>query len=118
MSRYIERAENMARLLEVGYRIALLPREGGGEGDPGLAEPGTGATACWCSDWKRRTASGLSAMGKSKECQPLCKFCGERAKFSIGAECFDGSRIRFMIDHFACEACVKKSGSGFVERIR
>src|SRR4029079_2289069 len=29
MSRYIERAENMARLLEVGYRIALLPREGG-----------------------------------------------------------------------------------------
>lgn len=29
MSRYIERAENMARLLEVGYRIALLPRDGG-----------------------------------------------------------------------------------------
>ncbi len=28
MSRYIERAENMARLIEVGYRIALLPREG------------------------------------------------------------------------------------------
>jgi uncharacterized alpha-E superfamily protein len=31
MSRYIERAENMARLLEVGYRIALLPRESGHE---------------------------------------------------------------------------------------
>ena len=31
MSRYIERAENIARLLEVGYRIALLPREGGGQ---------------------------------------------------------------------------------------
>ena len=31
MSRYMERAENMARLLEVGYRIALLPREGGGQ---------------------------------------------------------------------------------------
>jgi uncharacterized alpha-E superfamily protein len=31
MSRYIERAENMARLLEVGYRIALLPHEGAGE---------------------------------------------------------------------------------------
>src|SRR5262249_37935384 len=31
MSRYMERAENMARLLEVGYRIALLPREGGGK---------------------------------------------------------------------------------------
>jgi uncharacterized alpha-E superfamily protein len=33
MSRYIERAENMARLLEVGYRIALLPREGAGRDD-------------------------------------------------------------------------------------
>jgi uncharacterized alpha-E superfamily protein len=31
MSRYMERAENIARLLEVGYRIALLPREGGGQ---------------------------------------------------------------------------------------
>ena len=31
MSRYMERAENMARLLEVGYRIALLPREGDGQ---------------------------------------------------------------------------------------
>ena len=30
MSRYIERAENTARLLEVGYSIALLPREGHG----------------------------------------------------------------------------------------
>lgn len=28
LSRYLERAENMARLVEVGYRIALLPREG------------------------------------------------------------------------------------------
>jgi uncharacterized alpha-E superfamily protein len=27
LSRYLERAENIARLLEVGYRIALLPRE-------------------------------------------------------------------------------------------
>jgi uncharacterized alpha-E superfamily protein len=31
MSRYMERAENIARLLEVGYRIALLPREGQGQ---------------------------------------------------------------------------------------
>jgi uncharacterized alpha-E superfamily protein len=31
MSRYVERAESMARLLEVGYRIALLPREGHGQ---------------------------------------------------------------------------------------
>lgn len=28
LSRYIERAENMARLIEAGYRIALLPRFG------------------------------------------------------------------------------------------
>ena len=27
MTRYIERAENMARLLDVGYRIVLLPRD-------------------------------------------------------------------------------------------
>ncbi|MBA2124728.1 hypothetical protein DLM45_00600 [Hyphomicrobium methylovorum] len=27
LSRYVERAENMARLLEVGYRIVLLPRQ-------------------------------------------------------------------------------------------
>lgn len=33
MSRYIERAENIARLLEVGYRIALLPRNGGQEAE-------------------------------------------------------------------------------------
>lgn len=30
LSRYLERAENIARLLEVGYRIALLPREDAG----------------------------------------------------------------------------------------
>lgn len=30
LSRYVERAENMARLIEAGYRIALLPRVGGG----------------------------------------------------------------------------------------
>jgi uncharacterized alpha-E superfamily protein len=30
LARYIERAENMARLIEVGYRIALLPRDGEG----------------------------------------------------------------------------------------
>lgn len=30
LSRSIERAENMARLIEVGYRIVLLPREGQG----------------------------------------------------------------------------------------
>lgn len=30
LSRHLERAENMARLIEVGYRIVLLPREGEG----------------------------------------------------------------------------------------
>ena len=30
LARYIERAENMARLIEVGYRIVLLPRAGEG----------------------------------------------------------------------------------------
>jgi uncharacterized alpha-E superfamily protein len=29
MARYMERAENMARLLEVGYRLILMPNEGG-----------------------------------------------------------------------------------------
>ncbi len=37
MSRYIERAENIARLLEVGYRIALLPREGVGQDEEWLS---------------------------------------------------------------------------------
>ena len=31
MARYMERAENMARLLEVGHRLILLPHEGGDE---------------------------------------------------------------------------------------
>ncbi|MGQ0455720.1 MAG: alpha-E domain-containing protein [Hyphomicrobium sp.] len=30
LSRHVERAENMARLIEVGYRIVLLPRDGEG----------------------------------------------------------------------------------------
>jgi uncharacterized alpha-E superfamily protein len=29
MGRYIERAENMARLLEVGYRLTMMPNDGG-----------------------------------------------------------------------------------------
>ena len=29
MARYIERAENIARLLEVGYRLTLVPQDGG-----------------------------------------------------------------------------------------
>jgi uncharacterized alpha-E superfamily protein len=30
IGRYMERAETMARLLEVGYRIALMPSAGAG----------------------------------------------------------------------------------------
>jgi uncharacterized alpha-E superfamily protein len=37
MARYMERAESMARLLEVGYRIALLPREGGSQEEEWLS---------------------------------------------------------------------------------
>ena len=33
MSRYVERAENMARLAEVGYRISLMPRASEGHRD-------------------------------------------------------------------------------------
>lgn len=33
LSRYIERAENMARLIDVGYRIGLTPRSGPGRSD-------------------------------------------------------------------------------------
>jgi uncharacterized alpha-E superfamily protein len=37
MARYMERAESTARLLEVGYRIALLPREGGRQDEEWLS---------------------------------------------------------------------------------
>jgi len=37
MARYMERAESIARLLEVGYRIALLPREGGRQDEEWLS---------------------------------------------------------------------------------
>ncbi|HBN51840.1 MAG TPA: hypothetical protein DD465_22325, partial [Thalassospira sp.] len=30
LSRYVERAENMARLMEMGYRMALMPAAGDG----------------------------------------------------------------------------------------
>ncbi|MEO1206560.1 MAG: alpha-E domain-containing protein [Pseudomonadota bacterium] len=30
LARYVERAENMARIIDVGYRLALLPRDGTG----------------------------------------------------------------------------------------
>ena len=56
MSRYIERAENMARLLEVGYRIALLPREGGGE--DGEAEAHADGAAVHDGDGEGRVAGG------------------------------------------------------------
>ena len=55
MSRYIERAENMARLLEVGYRIALLPREGGGQDEEWLStlrSAGCEKRSCANGGWK------------------------------------------------------------------
>ncbi len=33
MARYMERAENLARLVEVGYRIAMMPSAATGHGD-------------------------------------------------------------------------------------
>jgi uncharacterized alpha-E superfamily protein len=33
LSRYVERAENMARLVEAAYRISLMPQDGGGDFD-------------------------------------------------------------------------------------
>ena len=46
LSRYVERAENMARLVEVGYRIALLPRSG----DPSRQEWISTLESAGCSD--------------------------------------------------------------------
>jgi hypothetical protein len=72
-------------------------------------------------DIYRHVRTGLSAMGRSQECQPLCKFCGARATRAIGGYRylnFDGCGPRFTIDHFACADCVKKSGAGFIEHIR
>lgn len=46
LSRYVERAENMARLVEVGYRIALLPRSG----DPSRQEWVSTLESAGCSE--------------------------------------------------------------------
>ncbi len=47
LARYVERAENMARLTEVGYRIVLLPRDGDGTHE----------------EWRSTLASGGCAQG-------------------------------------------------------
>lgn len=39
MSRYLERAENMARMLEVSYSLSLMPQDGRGDGLDELAMP-------------------------------------------------------------------------------
>src|SRR4029078_2531518 len=39
LSRYVERAENMARLLEVGYRMSLTSRREGGTSEPLISMP-------------------------------------------------------------------------------
>lgn len=46
LSRYVERAENMARLIEAGYRIALLPRVG----DDGKQEWASTLESAGCAD--------------------------------------------------------------------
>lgn len=56
LSRYVERAENMARLIEVGYRLALLPRSGetpGQEWESTLASAG-------CADLYHQKHEGLA----------------------------------------------------------
>lgn len=45
LSRYVERAENMARLVEVGYRIGLMPKEGGGPFEEWRSALASSATA-------------------------------------------------------------------------
>ena len=62
MSRYIERAENMARLLEVGYRIALLPREGGGQDEEWLST---------CAAPAARSATSPSTALRHARCREL-----------------------------------------------
>ena len=37
MSRYLERAENLARMLEVSYSLSLMPQAGRGDGQAELA---------------------------------------------------------------------------------
>ena len=37
MSRYLERAENLARMLEVSYSLSLMPQAGRGDGHAELS---------------------------------------------------------------------------------
>ena len=39
MSRYLERAENLARMLDVSYSLSLMPQDGRGDGLDELAMP-------------------------------------------------------------------------------
>ena len=39
MSRYLERAENLARMLDVSYSLSLMPQDGRGDGLEELALP-------------------------------------------------------------------------------
>lgn len=64
----------------------------------------------------RHVRTGLSAHWRSKECRPLCRDCGAPAIRAIGDSAFIGSGIAFVVDHFACEACARKST--FIEHVR
>lgn len=39
MARYLERAENLARMLDVSYSLSLMPQDGSGNGLDELAMP-------------------------------------------------------------------------------
>ena len=39
MSRYLERAENLARMLDVSYSLSLMPQDGRGDGLDEVAMP-------------------------------------------------------------------------------
>lgn len=39
MSRYLERAENLARMLDISYSLSLMPQDGRGDGLHELAMP-------------------------------------------------------------------------------
>ena len=39
MSRYLERAENLARMLDVSYSLSLMPQDGRGDGRVQFASP-------------------------------------------------------------------------------
>jgi uncharacterized alpha-E superfamily protein len=50
MSRYLERAENLARMLDISYSLSLMPQDGRGDGLHELAMPLL-ITGTWTTIW-------------------------------------------------------------------